>query len=46
KGDLPVSEYLSKRTFAIPLYPELTKEEQDYVINAIYEFEKNRGINS
>lgn len=39
-GDLPVSEYLSHRTFAIPLYPELTEEEQDYVIKKIKEFEK------
>ncbi|MBM7684512.1 DegT/DnrJ/EryC1/StrS family aminotransferase [Defluviitalea raffinosedens] len=42
KGDLPVSEYLSCRTFAIPLYPELSKAEQDYVINAIFDFEKSR----
>jgi dTDP-4-amino-4,6-dideoxygalactose transaminase len=40
KGDLEVSEYLSKRTFAIPLYPELTKQEQDYIIEKIQEFEK------
>ena len=25
EGDMPVSEYLSHRTFAIPVYPELTK---------------------
>lgn len=43
KGELSISEYLSNRTFAIPLYPELTKEEQDYVIKIICEFEKNRG---
>ncbi|WP_094548915.1 DegT/DnrJ/EryC1/StrS family aminotransferase [Petroclostridium xylanilyticum] len=40
KGDLLVAEYLSKRTFALPLYPELTKEEQDYIVGVIYEFEK------
>ncbi|MBS4959155.1 MAG: DegT/DnrJ/EryC1/StrS family aminotransferase, partial [Clostridium sp.] len=27
EGDMPVSEYLSHRTFAIPVYPELTKEQ-------------------
>ncbi len=32
EGDMPVSEYLSHRTFAIPVYPELTKEQVDYVI--------------
>lgn len=41
EGDFPVSEYLSKRTFAIPLYVGMTKEEQDYVINALKEFDKN-----
>ena len=31
EGDMPVSEYLSHRTFAIPVYPELTKEQVDYL---------------
>ncbi|KRQ87427.1 dTDP-3-amino-3,6-dideoxy-alpha-D-galactopyranose transaminase [Caloramator mitchellensis] len=39
EGDLPNSEYASKRTFAIPLYPELTLEQQKYVANKIKEFE-------
>lgn len=43
EGDLPVSEYLSYRTFAIPLYVGMTKEEQDEVINALKEFDKNNG---
>ena len=34
-GDMKVSEYLSYRTFAIPLYVGMTKEEQDYVIDAL-----------
>uniref|UniRef100_UPI0026140F59 DegT/DnrJ/EryC1/StrS family aminotransferase n=1 Tax=Clostridium sp. TaxID=1506 RepID=UPI0026140F59 len=33
EGDMPVSEYLSHRTFAIPVYPELRKEQVDYIIN-------------
>ena len=37
EGDMPVSEYLSHRTFAIPVYPELTEEEVDYIINSIKE---------
>lgn len=41
EGDMPVSEYLSKRTFAIPLYIGMTKEEQDYVISALKEFDEN-----
>jgi dTDP-4-amino-4,6-dideoxygalactose transaminase len=40
KGDLPVAEYLSGRTFALPLYPELTEEEQNYIVSCIYEFER------
>lgn len=35
EGDMPVSEYLSNRTFAIPVYPELTKDQVDYIINTI-----------
>lgn len=38
EGDLPNAEYLSKRTFAIPLFAELTEEEQDEIIAAIKEF--------
>jgi len=35
EGDMPVAEYLSHRTFAIPVYPELTKEQIDYIIESI-----------
>lgn len=35
EGDMPVSEYLSHRTFAIPVYPELSKEQVDYIISKI-----------
>jgi len=35
KGDFCVSEELSKNTFAIPVYPELTKEEQDFIIDIL-----------
>lgn len=37
-GDLPNAEYLSQRTFAIPMFPELTDEEIDYIINTIRKF--------
>ena len=33
EGDMPVAEYLSHRTFAIPVYPELTKEQVDYILS-------------
>ena len=34
-GDMPVAEYLSHRTFAIPVYPELTDEEINYIVDTI-----------
>lgn len=34
-GDLPNAEYLSKRTFAIPVDPELSIGEKEYVSNKI-----------
>jgi dTDP-4-amino-4,6-dideoxygalactose transaminase len=36
-GDLPNSEYLSHRTFAIPVFPELTEEEKDYIVENLRE---------
>jgi dTDP-4-amino-4,6-dideoxygalactose transaminase len=38
KGDLPVSENKAEEVVSIPIYPELTKEEQEYVISTITEF--------
>ena len=38
KGDLPVSEKKAMEVVSIPIYPELTEEEQGYVISTIREF--------
>ena len=38
EGDLPESEKASKETISIPIYPELTEEQQRYVVKAIEEF--------
>jgi dTDP-4-amino-4,6-dideoxygalactose transaminase len=40
KGDFPNAEYASEHTIALPIYPELTTEMQDYVIEKIEEFYK------
>ena len=32
---MPVAEYLSHRTFAIPVYPELTEQEINYIVESI-----------
>lgn len=37
KGDMPVAEFLSQRTFAIPCFPELTTGEQIYIMEALKE---------
>ena len=37
KEDFPNAEYLSERTFAIPLFPEMNDEEREYIINSIKE---------
>lgn len=38
EGDLPVAEDACKKTFALPLYPELDLEKQEYVVKKIKEF--------
>ncbi len=40
EGDMPNAEYLSHRTFAIPVYPELSREEQNYIIEVIQEYSR------
>lgn len=40
EGDMPVAEYLSHRTFAIPIFPELTDDEKSYIIDSIKEIDK------
>ena len=38
QGDLPVSEKLSKETVCLPVFPELTQEELQYVVDMIKKF--------
>lgn len=37
-GSFPISEKLSTEILSLPVYPELTKNQQQYIINAIQEF--------
>ena len=38
EGDFPIAEEASKHVFAIPMYPELTKDKQEYVVSKISKF--------
>ncbi len=38
EGSLPITEELSKTTISIPLFPEMTEEEIDYVIKVINDY--------
>jgi dTDP-4-amino-4,6-dideoxygalactose transaminase len=40
KGDFPKAEQAAAETLAIPVYPELTREQQNYVLEAFEEFYK------
>lgn len=43
KGDFPISECASKEVLSLPIYPELKKEEQDYIIKKIKEFYEKKN---
>jgi len=38
EGDLPNAEYLSHRTFAIPMFAELMNEEKEYIVETLKKF--------
>jgi dTDP-4-amino-4,6-dideoxygalactose transaminase len=38
KGSLPESERASREVLALPIFPELSEEEQQYVVSAVAEF--------
>ncbi|GFH88877.1 UDP-2-acetamido-2-deoxy-3-oxo-D-glucuronate aminotransferase [Lachnospiraceae bacterium] len=38
KGDYPVAEWLCEHSVCLPVFPELTEEEQDYVIESIVKY--------
>lgn len=42
EGDLPHAEQASVRCMALPLFPELTQQDQQYIIDAVTQFFKGR----
>ncbi len=48
KGTLPVTEHITKRILSLPMYPELSDEQIDFVINTIQNFfsERKTGLSS
>src|SRR5205807_1059986 len=38
KGEFPLSEAAADETLALPVYPELTPEQKDYVVASLMEF--------
>lgn len=43
-GDLPTTEHVVKRILSLPMFPELSDEQVDKVIEGIVDFHKERGI--
>lgn len=44
KGTLPISEHIADRILSLPMYPELTDQQTDYVISVIHNFFQERTI--
>ncbi len=42
QGDLPISEKASEESLALPIYPELREDQQEYVVDQIKAFYKKR----
>lgn len=42
RGDFPHAERASEETLALPIYPELTEDQQDYVVDRIKTFYRRR----
>jgi dTDP-4-amino-4,6-dideoxygalactose transaminase len=40
EGDFPVAEEASQEVLALPIYPELTSDQQDFIVSSIQSFYK------
>ena len=38
KGDFPAAEYAAEHTLALPVYPDLSEKQIEYVVEKISEF--------
>lgn len=45
EGMLPITEEISKQVLTLPLYPNMTLEEKEYLIDSIAEFFEGKGKN-
>jgi dTDP-4-amino-4,6-dideoxygalactose transaminase len=43
QGDFPVAESLSAHCLSLPLYPGMTADDQEYVIEIVQQFYQNSG---
>ena len=43
RGDFPVSEEVSREVLALPVFPELTEQQQETVVTAISDFFRRKG---
>ena len=43
-GSLPITEHITKRILSLPMYPELTDEQIELVINSVHQFFNERKI--
>lgn len=44
KGDFPVSEKLQNEVLSIPMYPEISESQQEYVVESIFMYYRERGL--
>ena len=44
ESDFPIATSYQNKILSLPIYPEITKEQQDYVIDAVFEFFNHNEI--